>query len=154
MNAFRGSLVALIVVSLAGCQHSETAKPAQSSSYSYYAQMASLPAPENYATKETAEKLVDELLFQRGVQSYLWSLPAVNMRAMLEASEKTFGKGYNVLPIWKQRLSAKTQVTTPNSDVIYAMGYLDLKEDGPTVIEAPPKLQGILDDFLCLASGD
>jgi hypothetical protein len=27
------------------------------------------------------------------------------------------------------------------------MGYLDLKEDGPIVIEAPPGLQGILDDF-------
>ena len=31
--------------------------------------------------------------------------------------------------------------------VIDGMGYLDLKKDGPTVIEVPPKLQGILDDF-------
>ena len=38
-------------------------------------------------------------------------------------------------------------VTTPNSDVIYAMGYVDLKDDGPLVIEVPPGLQGILDDF-------
>jgi hypothetical protein len=30
--------------------------------------------------------------------------------------------------------------------VIYAMGYLDLS-DGPIIIEAPPGLQGILDDF-------
>jgi hypothetical protein len=44
-------------------------------------------------------------------------------------------------------MSAKTLVTTPNSDVIYAMGYLDLKCDGPMVIEAPPGLQGLLDDF-------
>ena len=50
---------------------------------------------------------------------------------MKEGSEKVFGKGYNVLPIWKQRLNAKTLITTPNSDVIYALGYLDLKEDGP-----------------------
>jgi hypothetical protein len=57
------------------------------------------------------------------------------------------GAGYNVLPIWKKRMSARTLVTTPNSDVIYAMGYLDLKRDGPMVIEAPPGLQGILDDF-------
>ena len=66
---------------------------------------------------------------------------------MKEGSEKVFGKGYNILPIWKERLNAKTLITTPNSDVIYAMGYLDLKEDGPIVIEAPPGLQGILDDF-------
>jgi len=31
--------------------------------------------------------------------------------------------------------------------VIYAMGYVDLKDDGPLVIEVPPGLQGILDDF-------
>ena len=38
-------------------------------------------------------------------------------------------------------------LTTPNSDVIYALSYLDLKEDGPLVMEVPPKLQGLLDDF-------
>lgn len=86
-------------------------------------------------------------MFQRAVQLYLWALPAMNMYGMKEASETAFGKGYNVLPIWKHRLSAKTLITTPNSDVIYAMGYLDLKEDGPLVIEVPPKLQGLLDDF-------
>ena len=40
---------------------------------------------------------------------------------MQEAFEETFGKDYNILPIWKQPFSAKTQVTTPNSEVIYAM---------------------------------
>jgi hypothetical protein len=91
--------------------------------------------------------LRDELTYQQATQSYLWALPILNMFAMKEASEAKFGKGYNVLPIWKERLNAKTLVTTPNSDVIYAMGYLDLKQDGPMVIEAPPGLQGILDDF-------
>ena len=88
-----------------------------------------------------------ELLFERAVQAYLWALPALNMYGMKEGSEKVFGKGYNVLPIFKERLNAKTLITTPNSDVIYALGYLDLKEDGPMVIEVPPGLQGILDDF-------
>jgi len=30
-----------------------------------------------------------------------------------------------VLPIFKDRLNAKTLITTPNFDVIYALGYLD-----------------------------
>lgn len=38
-------------------------------------------------------------------------------------------------------------VTTPNSDVLYAMSYVDLGKDGPLVMEAPPALQGILMDF-------
>ena len=99
-----------------------------------------------YPTPEAAAALKDELLYQRATQSYLWAMPLLNIFAMKEASERKFGRGYNVLPIWKKRLNAKTLVTTPNSDVIYAMGYLDLK-DGPLVIEAPPGLQGILDDF-------
>lgn len=101
---------------------------------------------EGFPTEETQKRLTDELLFQRAVQVYLWALPALNMYAMKEASEKTFGRGYNILPVFKGRLNAKTVVTTPNSDVIYAMGYVDLKE-GPVVVEVPPGLQGILDDF-------
>jgi hypothetical protein len=66
---------------------------------------------------------------------------------MQVGSEKVFGAGYNVLPIWKKRLDAKTLVTTPNSDVLYAMSYVDLGKDGPLVMEAPPELQGILDDY-------
>jgi hypothetical protein len=114
---------------------------------SHYDQLASIPYKDGYPSKDAIAQLKDELLFQRGVQSYLWALPILNMYGMKEGSEAKFGKGYNVLPIWKKRLDAKTKVTTPNSDVIYAMGYLDLKEDGPMVIEVPPGLQGILDDF-------
>jgi hypothetical protein len=44
-------------------------------------------------------------------------------------------------------LNAKTLVMTPNSDVPYAMSYVDLGKDGPLVMEAPPMLQGILLDY-------
>ncbi|HVY05645.1 MAG TPA: DUF1254 domain-containing protein [Burkholderiales bacterium] len=114
---------------------------------SRYEELANLPFEGGYPTREGVEQLQQELFFQRAVQSWLWALPALNMYAMKEGSERTFGKGYNVLPIWKDRLNARTLVTTPNSDVIYAMGYLDLKKDGLMVIEVPPGLQGILDDF-------
>jgi hypothetical protein len=102
---------------------------------------------ENRPTPETSKILRDELLFQRATQTYLWALPLINTLGMKVGSEKTFGAGYNVLPVWKKRLDAKTLVTTPNSDVIYAMSYLDLGKDGPMVFEAPPGLQGILLDF-------
>ncbi|HVY74801.1 MAG TPA: DUF1254 domain-containing protein [Puia sp.] len=114
---------------------------------SRYGLLANLPLREGYPSEAGIKELQDELLFQRATQAYLWALPAINMYGMKEGSEKDFGKGYNILPIWKERLNAKTLITTPNSDVIYALGYLDLKEDGPIVIDAPPGLQGILDDF-------
>jgi hypothetical protein len=108
--------------------------------------LSSLPFAENRPTQETAQTLRDELLFQRATQTYLWALPLVNTLGMKVGSEKAFGAGYNVLPVWKKRLDAKTLVTTPNSDVIYAMGYVDLGTDGPLVFEAPSNLQGILLD--------
>lgn len=118
--------------------------PAQTSRFD---DLANLPFSENRPTPETAQTLRDELLFQRATQTYLWALPLINTLGMKNGSEKVFGAGYHVLPIWKKRLDAKTLVTTPNSDVIYAMSYVDLGKDGPIVFEAPPNLQGILLDF-------
>jgi hypothetical protein len=109
--------------------------------------LATLPFAEGRPTKETAQTLRDELLFQRATQTYLWALPLINTLGMQVGSEKHFGAGYNVLPIWKQRLDAKTLVTTPNSDLLYAMSYVDLGKDGPLVMDAPPMLQGILLDY-------
>ena len=113
----------------------------------HFDKLANLPFTEGRPTKETSQTLRDELLFQRATQTYLWAMPLINTLGMQVGSEKTFGAGYNVLPIWKQRLNAKTLVTTPNSDVLYAMSYVDLGKDGPLVMEAPPMLQGILLDY-------
>jgi hypothetical protein len=109
--------------------------------------LADSPFVENRPTAETSAILRDELLFQRATQTYLWALPLINTLGMKFGSEKAFGSGYNVLPVWKKRLDANTLVTTPNSDVIYAMSYVDVGKDGPLVFEAPPRLQGILLDF-------
>ena len=125
------------------CAVTVTTAPAQSQ----FDKLANAPFKENRPTKETAQTLRDELLFQRATQTYLWALPLINTLGMQAGSEKVFGAGYNVLPVWKKRLDAKTLVTTPNSDVIYAMSYVDLGKDGPLVFEAPPNLQGILLDF-------
>jgi hypothetical protein len=121
--------------------------PNPSSVIQHQETIANLPLVENRATADTAQTLRDELLYHRATQTYLWALPLLNTLGMQVGSEKTFGKGYNILPVWKQRLDAKTLVTTPNSDVIYAMGYVDLGQDGPLVFDAPPMLQGILLDF-------
>ena len=99
-----------------------------------------------YPNEEQVARVFDEYDFQRACQSFIWALPAMSMYSMREGSEKLFGKGNHILPIWKGRLKATTQVTTPNSDVIYAMSYLDLK-GGPVVVEAPPGIQGLFDDM-------
>ncbi|GAO44041.1 hypothetical protein FPE01S_03_00810 [Flavihumibacter petaseus NBRC 106054] len=112
-----------------------------------FSELAALPFETNRPTAAQSKLLKDQLLFQRACQTYLWAMPLVNTLGMKEGSEKVFGAGYHVLPVWKKRLDAKTLVTTPNSDVIYAMSYIDVGKDGPMVFDAPPMLQGILLDF-------
>jgi hypothetical protein len=109
--------------------------------------LADLPFQENRPTAETAKTLMDELLFQRATQTYLWAMPLLNTAGMRDGAAEAFGTGYNVMPIWTKRLDAKTKITTPNSDLIYGMVFANLADTGPLVFEAPPKLQGILLDF-------
>lgn len=130
--------LALLVV---GCATTEQAQS------THYDELAKLPFPGAYPTEESAKILKDELAFQRAVQTYLWSLPAMNMYAMREGQRKAFGDDSNILMIAKDRIDYRLEYTTGNPDVIYAFAWLDLKKDGPMVLEMPPKLQGLLDDM-------
>ncbi|WP_413989157.1 DUF1254 domain-containing protein [Labrys okinawensis] len=100
-----------------------------------------------WLSQSEAESLRDELYYQRAIQVYFDMLPALNVIGMRDGSEEAFGKGYNVLPIWKDRMDSRTWVPTPNADVIYSMNYLDLKETGPLVVAAPPNVIGMFTDF-------
>jgi hypothetical protein len=101
----------------------------------------------NWLSQDEAEALRDELYYQRAVQAYMGTLPVLNVIGIRDGSEATFGKGYNILPIWKDRMDARCMVPTPNADVIYSMSYLDLKETGPLVVAAPANVIGMFTDF-------
>src|SRR5262252_3919623 len=147
MFSIHGLLALGAILAVTSCTPTTETKAPEKAEGSHYGSLATLPFTKGFLSKDGISALKDELVFQRAVQSYIWALPALNMYGMKEGAEKVFGKGYNILPIFKHRLNAKTLITTPNSDVIYALGYLDLRDDGPMVVEVPPGLQGILDDF-------
>ena len=96
--------------------------------------------------KTTIEQLNKESFYQHGIEAYEMTLPVLNIIGLRDGSEARFGNGYNVLPIWKDRMNAKTWVPTPNCDVIYSMSYLDLKETGPLVVYAPPHVHRLLSE--------
>ncbi|ODT19532.1 MAG: hypothetical protein ABS35_21465 [Kaistia sp. SCN 65-12] len=101
----------------------------------------------NWLPQAEAEQLVDDFYYQQAIQAYIALLPALNVIGIRDGSEAAFGKGYNVLPIWKQRMDSRTWIPTPNADVIYSMSYLDLKETGPLVVAAPANVIGMFTDF-------
>jgi hypothetical protein len=117
------------------------------------AQQASMPPlmeqinNGNWLPQPQAEQFRDDLYYHNAIQAYITMLPALNTIGMRDGSEANFGKGYNVLPIWKDRMDSRTWVPTPNADVVYSMSYLDLKETGPLVVAAPPNVIGMFTDF-------
>src|SRR5262245_8247534 len=87
-----------------------------------------------YPTPETAERLREQLMFNRAVEVYLTQMPAV---AIIESRRgiADFGaKKSNQVVIWEQRMDAQTLVLTPNTETVYGFGFLNLKTEGPTVI--------------------
>src|SRR5262245_16157089 len=101
----------------------------------------------NWLAQNEAEALRDELFYQRAIHAYVTMLPAMNTIGMRDGSAAAFGKGYNVLPIWKDRMDSRAWIPTPNGDVIYSLTFLDLKETGPLVVAAPRDVIGMFTDL-------
>jgi len=101
----------------------------------------------NWLPAKESKQLVDELYYYRAIDAYMHTIPALNVIGMRDGSEKEFGEGYNVLPMWKKRMDSRALVPTPNGDVIYSMSYLDLNETGPLVVATPPQVIGMFTDF-------
>ena len=90
----------------------------------------------------------DELDYQRAVQTYLWSIPAMYMYSLRQSLTETFGAHPSNIPVWEDLMDNETVLLTPNSQVVYTFHFLDLKADGPTVVHTPPgKLAALLDDM-------
>ena len=45
------------------------------------------------------------------------------------------------------RADAHSLMLTPNSETLYGATFLQLDTDGPTVVEAPPGVLGLVDDM-------
>ena len=95
--------------------------------------------------KASTEKLYDNLDFQRAVQAYLLALPVVNQVGN-RTGMLSFGPVNSTIPIWEQRVDSRTVGLTFNDNTPYTWFWVDLHND-PLVIEAPPKVLGLVDDI-------
>jgi len=84
----------------------------------------------------------EQMLYQRGVESAIWAMPAVNFQLMYDAFAKINGN-YNQVVIWPKLLDWKNQTLTPNPDVIYLMPFFNTEKVGPVVLEIPPADDGV-----------
>ncbi len=100
---------------------------------------------DGFPDKATAQKLYDNLDFERAVQAFLLGMPAVSQVANREAF-RSFGPPNTVVPIFEQLLDSRGIVLTGNDNTVYSWTWLDLS-DGPLVLEVPPKVLGTANDM-------
>ena len=89
-----------------------------------------------YPGKSTAEKLYDEMDFQRATQAFIWALPAVGFHALHLAHLNSFGAKDGEVVLYKD-LKDKEGMLTPNITTLYAFSFWNMKEKGPLVVEVP-----------------
>ncbi len=89
-------------------------------------------------TASTAQLCYDNLDFLRGVESFMHGVPAASMEAILRGSRAFGAKASNQVILFEKLMDSESLFLTGNTDTVYALPILDLKKDGPTVVEIPP----------------
>ena len=94
-------------------------------------------------TKETAEAIYNHLDYIRGVESFLNGMPAASLEAIRRSQEVNSETNSYQARIFDQLMDSNPLFLTGNTDTVYVSVILDLKKDGPMVIEIPPGQQGL-----------
>jgi hypothetical protein len=100
---------------------------------------------DGFPDKASADKLFDNLDFQRAVQAYLMAIPPVSQAANRNAI-RTLGPVNTVVPIFEELLDSRSVFLTANDNTVYSWTWVDLS-NGPLVFEVPPKVLGAINDM-------
>jgi len=99
-----------------------------------------------YPDGATVQKIYDNLDRSRALQAYLMAIPIVNQAGMRDSIRKYGGPDNQTDAIWEDLVDPKTVELTANDNTIYNFIWLDTKK-GPMVVEIPPKVLGLINDF-------
>ena len=105
-------------------------------------------------TEETVKTVYDYLDRARALESFLNCIPVMSMYGIREGMREFGIDASNKIVIYDGLLDSKALWLTANTSTMYAMGWLDLKKEGPIVVDLPPRMLGILDDAAFLYMED
>jgi hypothetical protein len=151
-------LTSLLVLLLAGCGNQESSQTNSSVPEMATAIPPEITTPDRVETRigtlnffdgmpdrATVEKAYDNLDFLRGVEVFLNAMPGASVFAYRQGARGS-GFGNGEIGIMENLMDSRSLFLTPNTETVYALAWLDLK-DGPLVVESPPNVLGIVDDF-------
>lgn len=101
-----------------------------------------------YPTQATIQKTYDELDVQRVSQVYMEFMGLASMQALFNSHVHESGMESGDVAIFTEIDEGKSSHIglTYNTESVYASAYIDLKQDGPIVLETPPNVLGIVND--------
>ncbi len=88
-------------------------------------------------SKETSALVYDNLDFLRGVETFLNGIPAASIEGMRRGTVSLGATNSNQVVYFPDLLDSTPLFLTGNTSTVYAAPILDLKKDGPTVVEIP-----------------
>lgn len=88
-------------------------------------------------SKETVEKVYDNLDFLRGVETFLNGIPATSVEGLRLGFHSVGATNFNKVAIFDDLLDSTPLFLTGNTSTVYASAFLDLEKDGPMVVEVP-----------------
>jgi len=97
-------------------------------------------------SRETADKVYDFMDTARAADAFLKGMPAASVAALIEGAHSIGAVEAHQVMLFDGLMNSKSLFLTGNSATVYVIPDLDLKRDGPTVIEAPKGLLGAAND--------
>ena len=89
-------------------------------------------------SEETAELVLDNLMFLRGVEVFLNGLPMASTHALHEGFKSIGVTEAHHMIVTDKLMDSTPLFLTANTDTVYAFNGFDLEKTGPLVIEVPP----------------
>jgi hypothetical protein len=130
---------------LAAAQATTGIPPAITTPDTVQTRVGTLDFKDGMPSKDTVDKVYDNLDFTHAFEAFVNTYQGVNMAA----GRKGFldiGVKDNEILIFSDLMDAKSLFLTTNADTVYFLGWIDLSK-GPIVLETPPKALGTIDDM-------
>jgi hypothetical protein len=109
--------------------------------------IGSLEFFDGVPTKNTVDTVYDYVDRARAVEVFINTIPAVSMYHLRQGMRDIGLTEANQIVIAEEMPDSKPLVLTWNNTSLYTWGFLDLKRDGPTVVELPPGVLGVFNDM-------
>ncbi|WP_339461458.1 DUF1254 domain-containing protein [Pseudomonas sp. EA_105y_Pfl2_R69] len=100
---------------------------------------------DGFPSDETVQKVYDNLAFQRGVSVFLSATGGSSTEGLRQGLASIGVDNNQTVALFEDLMDSKSLFLTPNTESIYSVMWVDVK-DGPVVLETPPDVLGLIDD--------